>query len=187
MSIDFEVDVFSYDDEVGWSWFSDSISMGYEASYNGYFRLMVDGCQNTTAEADCASVCSSKGRLFQNRHTLVNCLRLASLSLIVQNTTNVTFASGSLESANGVYRFGNLSDFNGTGILDDFLTCVATSCELGPAEACTTQLLDLQHIPATYETIPVILDGVGSYCNISSIVANGDIAGPGVSCRPVSC
>ena len=162
MSVKIGLDVFEVASKIGWSTFSESIAMGFDSPSNGSVNLALGGCMIPGNYLDCETACSDNAFLFQDGLTLANCLRLAGLALILQST-NATVDTQSLEQVEKFYRLGDLSKFNGTEVLNSFLTCVATSCDLGPEESCTPELSGLQDIRITNDTIPTIVDAVGSY------------------------
>ncbi|KUI60704.1 hypothetical protein VP1G_07927 [Cytospora mali] len=128
---------------------------------------------------DCVSACSTPELMFNSSFTLYNCLTLGAAALYA-SSDGMVVDSGDLSTVGLGLGFSTLSQFNGTQILKDTLSCIKGSCQDYSLGSCSTNITTLD-ISGTKDSVTALFEGLQGYCDGASSIINSDIAGPGVS------
>ncbi|KUI68946.1 hypothetical protein VM1G_04358 [Cytospora mali] len=127
---------------------------------------------------DCVSACSTPALMFNSSFTLYNCLTLGAAALYA-SSDGMVVDSGDLSTVGLGLGFSTLSQFNGTQILKDALSCIKGSCQDYSLGSCSTNITTLD-ISGNKDSVTALFEGLQGYCDGASSIINSDIAGPGV-------
>lgn len=126
---------------------------------------------------NCTEICANDATLFLP-YNLNTCLTLSAVAILIQNDA-VTYVENqtAFETASSM---GNLTTWDGAGILDKFKTCVFDACSQNNLSSCPQATLDLNQTSTTVDNLPDILYGLADFCSNVGLQVNSDMAGPGV-------
>ncbi|ROW13978.1 hypothetical protein VPNG_04097 [Cytospora leucostoma] len=134
---------------------------------------------------DCAIACATPELMFNSSFTLWNCLTLGAAALYATAITTTTGLGGltldpdDLSTVGQDLGFSSLSQFNGTQIFADTLSCIKGSCQDYSLGSCDDDITSLD-ISGSQDEVTALYEGLQGYCDGTSSIVNSDIAGPGV-------
>lgn len=148
-----------------------------------YVYLDPGSCAKTSedalgaAEGNCTEICADEATLFLP-YNLNACLTISAVAMLVQNDS-VTYVENSYEEER-MTSVGNLTDWDGAGILSKVVNCAVDACSQNNLSDCPQTTQGLLQTPITVNNLEVILDDLYYFCSNVGLQVNSDIAGPGV-------
>jgi hypothetical protein len=142
-------------------------------------HLFEDGCIASSGNPNCTLFCGDSSKLFSGMQTLWNCLTLTAIVLNIQDFNLSASNMLALDSSAQRMGVGNITQFNASGVLNDYVQCAVGTCHSGFFWNCS-QYLNLPVGPMDVDPVSTEI-GLSTICDNFLPDANPDIAGPGVS------